>query len=65
MLQMTEIKWTKIHPEDTYSSSQCFDEQGNKWYMTADQDVIIVTLTDGRNGMGWTTREAWENAQKK
>lgn len=60
MDKIPQIKWRKDDPETgSYSGT---DEQGNKWYMTANREWVGVDLKDERNGSGWTIKEAWECA---
>lgn len=41
------------------------DSEGNYWHMTANEEVVTVTLKDGEGGgMGWTPEEAWRNANE-
>jgi hypothetical protein len=62
-LPLPKIKWKKDDPETLgYSSYSGLDEQGNKWYMTANLECVGVELIDGRKGFGWNEREAWKNA---
>lgn len=53
-----KILWTVDHPEVAYSSLTGFDDAGNKYYQTANREVVGVELTDGRRAQGWTPEEA-------
>lgn len=57
-----DIKWKKVNPDDTYSSMRGKDEQGNKYWTSANQEVVICTTPAGKNGIGWTPEDALKNA---
>ena len=57
-----QIKWTKKEPDMEFSGENGIDENGNRYYITANKEVVTVTTPDGKHGMGWTAEEALEIA---
>ena len=56
-----KITWTKNEPSATYSSQSGIDEDGNRYYETANKEIVEFTPPDGRTGQGWTAQEALHN----
>ena len=59
------VLWTKDHLEEDYSTCTGVDEYGNIFHMSANGEVVIVNMTNGYVGIGWTAEEAVRSAEKK
>lgn len=57
---MSEVQWTKKE-NGTYVG---YDDDGNTFWMPANQETVEVQLADGRQGHGWTIPEAIKSAQQ-
>ena len=55
------IDWIE-NPDKTHTG---YDERGNRYDSPANQESVIVTLTDGRKGIGWDEMGAISNAQNE
>lgn len=53
------IQWTKDIPDSYYSSYTGYDEDGNRYFRSAEGDVFTCTTPDGRAATGWTSDEAY------
>lgn len=54
------LEW-KLTESETWTSS---DNDGNKYFMPANQETCTVRTPDGYEGFGWTPEEALSNAEK-
>jgi hypothetical protein len=54
------LNWQKTER----GSYRAIDNEGNKWFMTANQECIEVTLVNGKSGAGFTEKEALTNARR-
>lgn len=60
---VSTVNWKPIEPKSDYSALRGIDEEGNRYYMTANREVVYCTLPGGFKGCGWTAEEALESAK--
>lgn len=54
---MPNLKWKP----SIYGGWFANDEHGNRWYQTANREVITVVTPEGDSAQGWTVEMAWDN----
>jgi hypothetical protein len=63
--ELRRITWTVDHPEADYSTRSGVDQDGNRYRMTANLEIVSCWLTDGRVGESWTGEGAYYDAMRQ